>query len=122
MSVVVEVVSSSGSCYNNTSCCELIKQQEIKLISKFLVFILTNVLTVVVDKGRVVIECVVGGVVVVVVVDDNAEFQISNRQNVTSIELNNLILSSIKNEQLCTCNCCTFGSTECNSTCCSTAE
>ncbi len=49
--------------------------------------LLTKVLTVVVDKGRVVIECVVGGVVVVVVVDDNAGFQILNCQKVTSISV-----------------------------------
>jgi hypothetical protein len=49
--------------------------------------LLTKVLTVVVDKGRVVIECVVGGVVVVVVVDDNAGFQILNCQKFTSISV-----------------------------------
>jgi hypothetical protein len=44
------------------------------------------VLTVVVRTGRVVTKWVVGGVVVVVVVDDAAEFQILNRQNVGSID------------------------------------
>ena len=43
-------------------------------------FLLTKVFTVVVDKGRVVIKCVVGAVVVVVVVDDSPGSQILNRQ------------------------------------------
>jgi len=42
---------------------------------------------VVVNKGRVVTECVDGGVVVVVVVDDNAGFQILNCQKLTSISV-----------------------------------
>jgi hypothetical protein len=46
---------------------------------------------VVVNRGRVVTACVVGGVVVVVVVDERRGSQILNCQNVGSIESNKVI-------------------------------